>query len=384
MSLGITLSQLIVERPKPISSGIGCLDNALGGARGGFEPNSIYEIFGPPGIGKTKLGIQVLKTELRKDEKCLWIETHKCMPANLVGDTGEKLNRIRITKFSQLVFFFQELKEPYPLIVIDGLSQILNDYLHVRSIHSTTRANDSLHSAKVKSLITLLTTITKYTHSMKSTVIMLNDTMNTSFQEHADDTIVPVNEESHFLVRSHRRKNVQVLKSGLVANIGVGGKDSRWEVFIKSRIGLFWDWDRSYLRKNRRYPEKNRIAVVFNLNRRDEADENAIVRIVVSNETGDFVSYDTVEDEDKNDKNDENNENNENNENDDDDDDDDDAALLHDIVERDRVQSSMSTTTLVEETDIINQNDGLFSTLSFHEEQPSAKRPRTTDVEDDL
>ena len=174
---------------------------------------------------------------------------------------------------------------------------------------------------RVKSLITLLTTITKYTHSMKSTVIMLNDTMNTSFQEHADDTIVPVNEESHFLVRSHRRKNVQVLKSGLVANIGVGGKDSRWEVFIKSRIGLFWDWDRSHLRKSRRYPEKNRIAVVFNLNRRDETDENAIVRIVVSNETGDFVSYDTVEDEDKNND-------------DDDNDDDDDAALLHDIVER--------------------------------------------------
>ncbi|MCQ5086636.1 hypothetical protein NE685_12850, partial [Cutibacterium acnes] len=51
------LSQLIVESPKPLSSGITGLDEIL---NLGFQARSIYEIFGPPGIGKTNFGIQLV------------------------------------------------------------------------------------------------------------------------------------------------------------------------------------------------------------------------------------------------------------------------------------------------------------------------------------
>ncbi|CAI6554292.1 ANM_collapsed_G0009510.mRNA.1.CDS.1 [Saccharomyces cerevisiae] len=49
MSLGIPLSQLIVESPKPLSSGITGLDEIL---NLGFQARSIYEIFGPRALAR--------------------------------------------------------------------------------------------------------------------------------------------------------------------------------------------------------------------------------------------------------------------------------------------------------------------------------------------
>ncbi|CAI4334030.1 CNT_collapsed_G0009650.mRNA.1.CDS.1 [Saccharomyces cerevisiae] len=95
MSLGIPLSQLIVESPKPLSSGITGLDEIL---NLGFQARSIYEIFGPPGIGKTNFGIQLVCNSLEdiqqseiNDDKILWIETFQEMPINILRERFQNL-----------------------------------------------------------------------------------------------------------------------------------------------------------------------------------------------------------------------------------------------------------------------------------------------------
>lgn len=118
MSFGIPLSQLIVESPKPLSSGITGLDEILSL---GFQARSIYEIFGPPGIGKTNFGVQLVSRSLenmkpleKNEDKILWIETFQDMPINILRErfpnfdiVEENVKRVRIMKFGQLLYFFQ-------------------------------------------------------------------------------------------------------------------------------------------------------------------------------------------------------------------------------------------------------------------------------------
>ena len=211
----------------------------------GFQPRCIYEIYGPPGIGKTKFGVQFLNAN---SSQCtsLWIDTFQQVPIAQLQDL--KCNLTRIKKFTQLWYFFQQLDESYDIIVIDGLSQLVTDYLQVCSKNQNGSSRSSkmhLHEFKVKILIQLMVVITKYATKHNSVVILLNEAMNTGYQDYSDDTFVSYNDSlsSGFLVKSQKKRHVQVLKSGLVANSAVGSKDSRWEVFLRCRIGLFWNWD---------------------------------------------------------------------------------------------------------------------------------------------
>ncbi|SCV03945.1 LAMI_0H12200g1_1 [Lachancea mirantina] len=276
MSLGISLSQLIVDSSDPVASGIQGLDEAVEG----FQPRAIYEIFGPPGSGKTRLGLQMMNIQAKKAKKVLWIDTHKTCSLEQLNN-ADSICYGRVQRFSHLVYMFQELGEEYSLVVIDGFSQLVTDYLNsnLKRVRS-----DSMHSFKNKNLTTILTLLTKYAHTHNSTVVLLNDAMNTSFQENADERFVAYSEESHFLVRSARRSNVQVLKSALVANAGVGNKDNLWEVFIRRRIGLFWDWIPATSRKSppSRCPNKTRVAIVFDLAHKNETGAQRIVKFVIN------------------------------------------------------------------------------------------------------
>ncbi|SCU99769.1 LANO_0F03554g1_1 [Lachancea nothofagi CBS 11611] len=265
MSLGISLSQLIVENPEPLFSGHEALDEALGG----FQPRSIYEVFGPPGIGKIDFGIKLVENALVDQLATLWIDAHQTTRLDhLLG-----LKRTKLDKFSHYVYFFKELVEQsteaiqaneYSLIVIRGLSKVVTDYLYECC---QSQGTETAHQFKNKSLITLFTLMTKYAHRCKSTIVMLNDAMNTSFTTSSNSRNDPwatqftsYTEESPFLVKSHKRKAVQVLRSALVANLGVGNKDQVWEVFIRRRIGFLWEWDGS--RPWTRVPKKHKIAVI--------------------------------------------------------------------------------------------------------------------------
>ncbi|AET40286.1 putative DNA-dependent ATPase RAD55 Ecym_5546 [Eremothecium cymbalariae DBVPG len=273
MSLGVSLSQLVEESLDHLTTGIPELDEALSG---GLQSRSIYEVYGPPGIGKTHFGLQLIH---ENNSKCiLVIDGHKTTPLNLVSrcksqdsELEGKLDTLRITKFSQLVYFFQELNERYDLIILEGMSQIVIDYLHAHMNYKIWKANSTLHGFKNRSMIVLMTQLTRYVNKHRSCIIMLNDSMNTAYQDYSDQSLVSFGgDAASFLVKSEKKRHVQTLKSALVANASVGGKDSRWEVFVRYRIGLFWDWSPAGLSKlhNGRkggVPKRIRIAVVFPL-----------------------------------------------------------------------------------------------------------------------
>lgn len=190
MSFGIPLSQLIVESPKPLSSGITGLDEILSL---GFQARSIYEIFGPPGIGKTNFGVQLVSRSLenmkpleKNEDKILWIETFQDMPINILRErfpnfdiVEENVKRVRIMKFGQLLYFFQSLFKlsqsmKYKLIIIDGFSQLVCDHLCTLSKRSGGMIDKTIHDLKCRHLILIFTAMTKYTHSTGSTIILLN------------------------------------------------------------------------------------------------------------------------------------------------------------------------------------------------------------------
>lgn len=250
MSLGIPLSQLFEETFDQFKSGICTLDDYLGG---GFQPRCIYEIFGTSGIGKTRFGLQVVKYNPNK--KCLWIQTFKGTTYNHISYNS--LDMIRITKFSQILYLFQTLKDSYDIIIIDGLSQLVSNYLYTNS-----KFIKDIHQFKVKNLLILMSTFTKYCRTHKTTLLMLNDSMNTSYQDFNNETFELYSDESQFLVKNSRKKMVQMLKSALVANLGIGNKDSEWEAFIKLRIGFFWGWE---IPKKLSDPNKCRIIILFDM-----------------------------------------------------------------------------------------------------------------------
>lgn len=285
MSVGISLSQLIVDNPDPLLSGIEELDQSLDY---GFQARSIYEVYGPPGIGKSKMGLQLVRNATanqKRDEnsKILWIETYKTLSTNLMTPLMRKsCFRVRILKFTQLLFLFQNMLQTkesedtpikYHLIIIDGFSQLVGDHLYYLQKRSgSDNADKNMHDIKCKHLTLLFTLMTKYTHSQGSTIILLNDCMNTAYQ---GDMLTPFDEDfeviedgSNFFVTSHingsnlRRKNVQVLKSALLASsVAMGSRDSRWEVFIKCKIGLFWDWTNKTNDHQKKF-DKCRVAII--------------------------------------------------------------------------------------------------------------------------
>lgn len=263
MPLGISLSQLIQVSENLIYTAIPELDEAMSG---GLRIRSIYEIFGPPGVGKTKLGLHIIRENQQK--RILWIETHKVTPVNLV-EPWCRLDIIRITKFTKLLYFFQTLREAYDLVILDGMSQLLVDYLHSIMKYKVWGVDSSLHAFKNRTMIVLMSCLTKYTNTQNSCLIMLNDSMNTAYQDYQDLNLVSYsNSRGSFLLKSEPKRNIQMLKSALVANASIGGKDSRWEVFIRNRIGLFWGWDNEDGKDRKtkhKIPRRNRIAVILPL-----------------------------------------------------------------------------------------------------------------------
>lgn len=259
MPVGVSLSQLIADSPEPLASGIEPLDQALGG---GFQPRSIYEVYGPPGTGKTRLGMQLL-------ERCrgatLWIETFQTLPSGLLGDPAkQRCHRTRCTKFTQLVYLWQTLTEVYSLVVVDGLSQLVCDHLNHLQQRSAAPGAASLHDTKCRHLATLFTAMTKYAHSTSCTVLLLDHCMNTSLQNGAlapfEQDLDVVDDGSYFLVTSTAKRNVQVLRSALVASgVAMGPRDSRWECFLTHRIALFWRWHDTAPGSR---PNRSRIALV--------------------------------------------------------------------------------------------------------------------------
>ncbi|KAG0667101.1 hypothetical protein C6P45_005514 [Maudiozyma exigua] len=309
MSFGVPLSQLIVEKPKPLHTGYPELDTILGG---GLQSSNIYEIFGPPGIGKTQFGIElaIKSHERNAEDAILWIETFIPLATHLIADPIiGSISNVQITKFTELLIFFTKLirdeVQTYKTIIIDGFSQILVNHLNCLMTRDRETSGNKLniHDIKCRDLILLFSTMTKYCNKNKSIIILLNNCMNTSYKTDFmnnnsmnnngsgyEETFDVVEGGNNFLVSSTMssstitsgngtsfnsinydpmytgKRNVQMLKSSLIANSGMGSKDSKWEIFIKARIGLFWDWNRlNHNEQNKKFkiPKRGRIAIVY-------------------------------------------------------------------------------------------------------------------------
>ncbi|KAK5959002.1 putative DNA-dependent ATPase RAD55 PWA37_003679 [Arxiozyma heterogenica] len=266
MSLGIPLSQLISSNARPLTSGIPSLDKALDN---GFYRRSIYEIFGVPGIGKTQLGKSLVNNMLKnqKDENILWIDTNKTVNMRdqqwISATDGEddvcgNIFHVRIRKLSELIFYLQKLLNnennlKYSLIIIDGFSQLLVNHLNIILNHGVDQRQ--LHDIKCKRLIVILTLLTKYAHLNNSIIVLIDDCMNTSYQWENNEIYSGIYNEDNLDILSNgnnffvsdkqsllKRKNVQSLKSSLIANCAMGNKDNSWEIYFKARIGLYWNW----------------------------------------------------------------------------------------------------------------------------------------------
>lgn len=241
MSLGIQLSQLITQQ-RPISSGISELDEKL--SNNGFIEGCIYEIYGPPGVGKNKFIKDIIdryreKENEQEDNNILWIESYN------FNDDIDEIDSIRINRLSELIYYFQKeiesnSKKMYKIIIIDRFSQIISDYL---SNLQKCQVNN-IHQLKCKYLTIILTLITRYVIKNKSVCILLNDCINTGYVNHNEMHYQKL-DNSMFLIENgnSNNNNTQVLKSSLLGSIGFGGEDYKWLKFIKERIGIYYGWE---------------------------------------------------------------------------------------------------------------------------------------------
>lgn len=247
MSIGIPLSQLISDKPKSISSGYTRLDKEIDG---GFQKKNIYEIYGVPGINRTRMGLNICRNfNLNNpDEKILWIDVHnKVNISDIDKDESlkSKLYYTKINNFSQMLFFIQNLKSEYSVIIIDGFSQLVVNHINVMLQRMNPNNKVSIHDIKCRHLLIIFSLFTSYINLNNSLILLLDDCMNTSFDVNKINELDKQPEfNDNFLISTERnaRKNVQMLKSALTANAALGYKDYKWEKFIKYRIGLFWDW----------------------------------------------------------------------------------------------------------------------------------------------
>lgn len=262
MSIGIPLSQIISDKPKSIGSGYSNLDKEL---NGGFQKKNIYEIYGVPGINKTSMGLTICRNfnTNNPNEKILWIDVHGKVNINEIDDNEDlksQLAYIRINNFSKLLFFIQNLKIEYSMIIIDGFSQLVVNHINVMLQRMSSNSKINIHDIKCKHLIIIFSLFTRYINMNNSILILLDDCMNTSFDSNKlNELDKPPEFNDNFLIsmENKHRKNVQMLKSSLNANAALGYKDYKWEKFIKYRIGLFWNWKTSDVITNVNSSKKN-------------------------------------------------------------------------------------------------------------------------------
>ncbi|KAJ5263853.1 hypothetical protein N7478_011458 [Penicillium angulare] len=108
--VSISASQSLNESEfsrEPITTGLPRFDQALNTASfdpqraGGILRGQITEVFGPPGVGKTALALNIASHALRDGDKVIWIDTSSPLPKPRL----EELNPSTNTNWENLIYF---------------------------------------------------------------------------------------------------------------------------------------------------------------------------------------------------------------------------------------------------------------------------------------
>jgi len=129
--------------------------------QGGYEKDVITMIAGPPGSGKTNLGILVSCSQARKDNKVIFIDTEGGFSSErveqIIGEEYEKVLEniflLKPTNFEEQKKAFTKLlnqikKEHVSLIVIDGMAMLyrleLGDAVKSKNYENIKKVNQEI------------------------------------------------------------------------------------------------------------------------------------------------------------------------------------------------------------------------------------------------
>ncbi|EQB49912.1 hypothetical protein CGLO_10706 [Colletotrichum gloeosporioides Cg-14] len=207
VSAAQVLEDLDDDLSRHISTGIKRLDEALnsddsvdtsGSKRsGGILRGQVTEVWGPPGTGKTALGIQLVASALREGQGAVWIA-----PIRSAGKDSQRLPHL-------VALLCRPAAATIPtstaLVVIDSLSALVN--------HAFPKAPDgpSLSAKRLQALQYIVGALQKLAATRNCAVVVLSQCA-TKMQSERSPTLIPS------------------------INAGV------WEQGVSTRVVLFKDW----------------------------------------------------------------------------------------------------------------------------------------------
>ncbi|KAH0433244.1 rad55 protein [Colletotrichum camelliae] len=239
VSAAQVLEELDDDLSRHISTGIKRLDEVLssdetvdtsGSKRsGGILRGQVTEVWGPPGTGKTALGIQFVASALREGQGAVWVDCAYSLCGQRLATVIEAAEQARISENSQPASFDRDKITHYTcpslphlvallcrpaaatiptstaLVVIDSLSALVN--------HAFPKAPDgpSLSAKRLQALQYIVGALQKLAATRNCAVVVLSQCA-TKMQSERSPTLIPS------------------------INAGI------WEQGVSTRVVLFRDW----------------------------------------------------------------------------------------------------------------------------------------------
>ncbi|CEJ84868.1 hypothetical protein VHEMI03600 [[Torrubiella] hemipterigena] len=208
------LEQLEDEKSQPISTGITKLDKILldtapfnPASLGGIQRGQVTEVWGPPGSGRTALGIQLTANALKDGQGVAWIDCFQKLQSQRLAKVLHHINNNpksetnqnedgnsiapKLGKFSHyscftLAHFMALVSKPaskafdpdVSLIVISSVSALINSALprshEPRTSGTKNSGGPSVNAKRLQAIQFIITSLQKLAATKKCTVVILS------------------------------------------------------------------------------------------------------------------------------------------------------------------------------------------------------------------